>query len=80
MKRTEPVIVADMPPTIDAFMPIRRKTKNIWEPKYTDQDLNRKFRSIIMKSPPLNNTEEDTLDKGYATFRFVERVKKNFIP
>lgn len=62
-------MVAEMPPTIDAFTPIKRKTKNIWEMKYTEEDMNRKFRSIIMQSPPLNKEEGGQLDKDYATFR-----------
>ena len=60
-----------MPPTIDAFTVLKRKTKNLWETKYTEEDMNRKFRSILMKSPPISGEESEQLNKGYAIYRLV---------
>ncbi|XP_067933645.1 uncharacterized protein [Watersipora subatra] len=72
-KKPKRIAIGKMPPTIDAFTVIKRKTKNLWETEYTEEDMTRKFRSIIMKSPPLTRKENEKLVKGHAVYRPASR-------
>ena len=58
-------------PTVDAFKVQKRRKRNLWENKYTEKDINEKFRSIVLKSPPLTEDEHFDLDKGWTVYRFV---------
>lgn len=58
-------------PTVDAFKVQKRRKRNLWENKYTEKDINEKFRSIVLKSPPLTEDEHFDLDKGWTVYRLV---------
>jgi len=63
-------------PTVDAFRVRKIRKKNIWETKYTEKDLHEKFRSILLKSPPVTEAEQFDLDRGWAVYRSVLRMTR----
>ena len=56
---------------VDAFKVISKRKKNIWEEKHSAKDMNEKFRSILLKSPPLSSEEQYDLDKGWTIYRYM---------
>ncbi|KAF6017249.1 hypothetical protein EB796_024441 [Bugula neritina] len=56
-------------PKVDAFKIRCKQKRNLWENKYSDENLNEKFRSIVLHSPPLTKGEQDDLDKGWLVYR-----------